>query len=352
MIDFGLSALNSLLGGVIMALATSAHLYLEGRITGISGMLFKSIKMIEFNYTYSFMAGMLFVTSYVKSFSDLTKKQSRAFFETPSDYVGDLSLLGFAIAGLLVGFGAKMGNGCTSGHGVCGIPRFSKRSIVAICLFMVFGSAVATIRYYHPFLQPIIKVSFDFSFLSYILLLVSIGGIGYLLYDSYKTGKTDNVRDTIVAFAIGAAFSYGLIESGMLQRHVVIAFLTIGKVWNWQLAFVLGSAVGINIFTFKYILTKCSKPLFKSKFDLPSSTTVDNKLLVGASLFGIGWGLGGICPGPAALAFYMYCPQSLLFFAAVCGGIYLESRYDKQITDFVNKNPVLSSVNMFNKKNK
>ncbi|OUM62404.1 hypothetical protein PIROE2DRAFT_61920 [Piromyces sp. E2] len=336
-----------------MALATSAHLYLEGRITGISGMLYKSIHMIDFNYTYSFMAGMLFASSYVKSFSDPSKnKKSRTFFEPSSKYVSDLSLLGFIIAGLLVGFGAKMGNGCTSAHGICGIPRFSKRSIIAICLFMVFGSAVATIRYYHPFLQPIIKVGLDFSFLSYILLLVSIAGIAYLLYESYKTGKTDNVRDTIVAFAIGASFSYGLIESGMLQRHVVIAFLTIGRVWNWQLAFVLGSAVGVNIFTFKYILTKCSKPLFKSKFDLPSNTKVDNKLLVGASIFGIGWGLSGICPGPAALAFYIYCPQSLLFFAAVCGGIYLESKYDKQITDFVNKNAILSSINVFDKKKK
>jgi len=352
MIDLGLTPLNSLLGGVIMALSTSAHLYLEGKITGISGMLYKSIKVIDYNYTYSFMAGMLFISSYIVSFNDFSKNKSRPFLETSSQYASDLSLLGFIIAGFLVGFGAKMGNGCTSGHGVCGIPRFSKRSIVAICLFMVFGSAIATFRYYCPFLQPIIKVNVNFSFLSYILLLASIGAIGYLLFKSYKTGKTDNVRDTIVAFLIGASFSYGLFQSGMLQRHVVVAFLTIGKVWNWQLAFVLGSAVGVNILTFRLILSKSKKPLFKDKFDLPSNTKIDNKLLVGASIFGIGWGLGGICPGPAALAFYLCFPQTFLFFAALCGGIYVEDLYDKKITEFVNKNAILSSINVFDKKSK
>ena len=55
-----------------------------------------------------------------------------------------LSYYGYALAGLLVGLGAKLGNGCTSGHGVCGIPRFSIRSIVAIMLFMIFAIGIST----------------------------------------------------------------------------------------------------------------------------------------------------------------------------------------------------------------
>ncbi len=63
----------------------------------------------------------------------------------------NLSFWGWIVGGFLVGFGTKMGNGCTSGHGVCGIPRFSIRSIVATMTFMAFGIAAATLRHYVPF---------------------------------------------------------------------------------------------------------------------------------------------------------------------------------------------------------
>lgn len=58
------------------------------------------------------------------------------------------SYIGFGIAGLLVGFGTKLGNGCTSGHGLCGLPRFSIRSIVAVCTFLMTAIAISTINSY------------------------------------------------------------------------------------------------------------------------------------------------------------------------------------------------------------
>ena len=87
-------------------------------------------------------------------FHQYINKYSSTFLETPEKYVADLSLPGFVLAGFLVGFGAKMANGCTSGHGICGVPRLSKRSLVAITLFLIFGTLMSTIRYYHPFLLP------------------------------------------------------------------------------------------------------------------------------------------------------------------------------------------------------
>ena len=63
-----------------------------------------------------------------------------------------MSIPGWVIGGILVGFGTKMGNGCTSGHGVCGIPRLSKRSIIATGVFMVAGIGMATLRFKYPFL--------------------------------------------------------------------------------------------------------------------------------------------------------------------------------------------------------
>ena len=158
MLDFGNEIINSIIGGSIMAIASSLHLYLQGKITGISGALFKCISFIDFSYNFSFITGMLFMSSLIKCYFDpsiqLKKFNSPTFLETPSKFISDLSFPGFIFAGFLVGFGAKMANGCTSGHGVCGLPRLSKRSFVAIFLFMVFGITIATIRNYFPFLKP------------------------------------------------------------------------------------------------------------------------------------------------------------------------------------------------------
>ena len=288
MIDFGSIIINSLLGGVIMAFATSLHLYLEGKITGMSGILFNCISLTDFGYNFSFVTGMIFMSSFIKcSFDPLAKPKtvdSPIFLETTSKYVGDLSLPEFILAGFLVCFRAKMSNGCTSGHGICGLLRLSKSSIVAIIWFMIFGMMTATIRYYIPFFRP---YSYAFnvwesSFIYYLTLILSLIVFGLFFFKSFKSGIKDKVRDIIVSFVIGALFSFGLIQSGMTQRYVVIEFLIIGAIWNIQLAFVFGGAVGINFFTFNFIINKISRPRYKEKYDLPTDTQIDNKLLVGS----------------------------------------------------------------------
>ena len=353
MIDFGNTIINSLIGGSIMALASSLHLYLEGKITGISGALFKCISLTDFSYNFSFIIGMLFMSSFLKCFFNPSVKpktiDSPTFLETTSKFVGDLSLPGFILSGFLVGFGAKMANGCTSGHGICGLPRLNRRSFVAIFLFMIFGTIMATIRYYIPFLRPN-SYAYDVwenTFIYYLTFILSIIGFGLTLWNSFKSGISDKVRDIIVSFSIGSLFAFGLIQSGMLQRHVVIEFLTFGRVWNIQLAYVLGAAVGINFLTFNFILKKFTRPRYKEKYDIPINITVDNKLCVGASIFGLGWGLCGICPGPAVLACYLYCPQILAFFIFLCGGMYIESIFDSKMSEPINKNMFISKVNKF-----
>jgi uncharacterized membrane protein YedE/YeeE len=355
MIDFGSTIINTILGALIMAFASSLHLYLQGKITGISGAIYKMISLTDFSYNSSFLIGMLFMSSFLKCFFDPLAKpktvDSPTFLETPSKYVGDLSFPGFLLAGFLVGFGAKMANGCTSGHGICGLPRLSKRSIVAIILFMIFGIMMATIRYYIPFLRPISYAFnvWESSFLYYLMLFLSIAGFGLNLWNSFKSGIKDKVRDIVISFLIGALFSYGLIQSGMTQRHIVLEFLTIGRIWSIQLAVLLGVVVGINFITFNFILKKITRPRYKEKYDLPTSTEIDNKLCVGSAIFGLGWGLGGICPGPAILSFYLYCPQMLAFLISLCCGMYVESVFDKKISGSINNNEFLLKVNKFRK---
>ena len=350
MIDYGSTTINSVIGGSIMAVASTLHLYIQGKITGISGSLFRCISFSEFHYNFSFILGMLSISSFLKCYYDPSvqyiNKHSSTFLETPAKYVADLSLPGFILAGFLVGFGAKMGNGCTSGHGICGVPRLSKRSIVAISLFFIFGTIMATFRYYHPFLLPENQPYsvWDWSSINYLTLFASCGAYILNLLNIFKAGIENQLRDNIISFAIGALFGYGLIQSGMVQRHIVVNFLTIATVWDIQLGFVLLTAIAINFLTFNFILNKISKPLFQIGYELPTNTTVDNKLCLGAAIFGLGWGLAGICPGPAVLACYLYCPQILAFFVSLLAGLYIEHYFDSKIASFVNSSqPIINS---------
>lgn len=81
----------------------------------------------------------------------------------------------------------------------------------------------------------------------------------------------------------------------MVRRSKVLGFLGLGKEWDPSLAFVLGGACLPNFFTFNYMIKKKKKPVFNSKLEVPTNKVIDWKLIVGASIFGIGWGLGGLC---------------------------------------------------------
>ena len=149
MIDSGSQIVNAIIGGAVMSVTTSLHLLLKGKITGMSGAIFNVIHNEDIKYNGILILGMISIAAIIKIFSP----NSSVFFESTEVYHSDLSFIGYIISGFLVGFGSKLGNGCTSGHGVCGLPRFSKRSIVAIIEFMIFGISMATIRKKYPFLQ-------------------------------------------------------------------------------------------------------------------------------------------------------------------------------------------------------
>jgi uncharacterized membrane protein YedE/YeeE len=109
------------------------------------------------------------------------------------------------------------------------------------------------------------------------------------------------VRRLVVAYVCGLVFAVGLGVSGMTHPSKVLAFLDFAGDWDPSLALVMGSGVLVNLVFFR-IATRRGAPLLASSFALPTSTAVDASLVGGAALFGVGWGLGGFCPGPAIVS--------------------------------------------------
>lgn len=126
-----------LLGGILIGLSSSFMLGGLGRITGISGIVAMSMSKPtkENNWRYAFLAGLLL--------------GGFAIFRIRPDlfnYSLDYPWVQVIVAGLFVGYGTRLGSGCTSGHGVCGLARFSKRSLIATILFMSFGMITVALK--------------------------------------------------------------------------------------------------------------------------------------------------------------------------------------------------------------
>ncbi|GGX62117.1 transporter [Litorimonas cladophorae] len=106
------------------------------------------------------------------------------------------------------------------------------------------------------------------------------------------------MRLPVSTFIAGLLFGGGLTVSQMVNPEKVISFLDITGNWDPSLAFVMGGALLVTLVGYRIVL-KRSEPLFDEKFRLPTRKDIDAPLLVGAALFGAGWGLAGLCPGPA-----------------------------------------------------
>ncbi len=137
------------------------------------------------------------------------------------------------------------------------------------------------------------------------------------------------MRQNAIAFLSGLLFGLGLSLSQMIDRERVLGFLDISGQWDPTLLFVLGGAVGVTIIAFRFVL-RLPHPVFGSRFFLPTNTTIDRPLLVGASLFGIGWGIAGYCPGPGITALTLGIWNPVFFvLSAIAGSLtyrYLSAR--------------------------
>lgn len=126
----------------------------------------------------------------------------------------------------------------------------------------------------------------------------------------------------IITFLAGLVFGLGLMLSGMTSPDKVIGFLDIAGNWDPSLAFVMGGAVMAATPLF-WLARKQPRPIAGTSFDDPGKTLIDRRLLSGAALFGIGWGLAGICPGPALVNLAIAPAGSVIFVGAMLAGLLL-----------------------------
>jgi uncharacterized membrane protein YedE/YeeE len=130
------------------------------------------------------------------------------------------------------------------------------------------------------------------------------------------------MQEKILALVSGLLFGLGLGISQMVDRERVLGFLDIAGDWDPTLAFVMGGAVLVTIVSFRFVLRR-PHPIFAGKFYLPSRQDIDRNLLVGAGLFGIGWGLAGYCPGPAITATVLGIANPFIFIGAMILGSWI-----------------------------
>ncbi len=133
--------------------------------------------------------------------------------------------------------------------------------------------------------------------------------------------KEKRLKFLMTAFFAGFVFALGLGISGMTLPSKVIGFLDLTGDWDPSLAFVMIGAIIVHTIAWNVWLKKKSRPLLALHFSLPELKKIDKRLIFGAVLFGIGWGLAGFCPGPALVSLVSLHQGVLIFVLAMIAGM-------------------------------
>ena len=132
----------------------------------------------------------------------------------------------------------------------------------------------------------------------------------------------------IIAFVAGLIFGAGLIISGMANPAKVLGFLDLAGAWDPSLIFVMAGAIAVGFFAFLWAKSR-KTTLLGGEMKLPAATRIDRRLIIGAVMFGGGWGLAGFCPGPALVGLGMGLPKAMLFVAAMLAGMALYELFNR-----------------------
>ena len=133
------------------------------------------------------------------------------------------------------------------------------------------------------------------------------------------------MRD-LIALISGLVFGVGLIAAGMTDPSKVKGLLDLTGLWDPSLALVMGGAIGVGVFAFA-VARRRERSWTGERMELPTSTVIDARLVGGGVLFGIGWAIGGFCPGPAIVSLGSGLPAAAVFVAAMLVGMLVHDRF-------------------------
>lgn len=131
-----------------------------------------------------------------------------------------------------------------------------------------------------------------------------------------------------IEFLVGLLFGWGLLLSGMTDPGKVQGFLDLFGPWDPSLALVMGGAIGVGVFAFA-LAKRRTTTFLGGALRLPTSREIDQPLVVGALLFGVGWGLAGFCPGPGIVAMASGQPKAAVFVLAMLAGMLVRKLMDR-----------------------
>eukprot|EP01013_Petalomonas_cantuscygni_P010673 TRINITY_DN2384_c0_g1_i1.p1 TRINITY_DN2384_c0_g1~~TRINITY_DN2384_c0_g1_i1.p1 ORF type:complete len:388 (-),score=48.43 TRINITY_DN2384_c0_g1_i1:373-1485(-) len=334
-------------GGAIIAAASSLSYCLFGKIMGVSGLCYTATECVPSSSKGSGRAAAqsrAFIAGVLLSGAAYALYHPAAFADSPVPQNIPMTLL----AGVLTGVGARVGSGCTSGHGVAGLARMSPRSLAAVITFMATGitMASATAALVAPSPSAVFTGSLAAALSPSLRLAAALFAAAVIAVQC----ALGLVQDTVAFAFIGGLFGGGLGVSQMSSPAKVIGFLRLGAAlaapahgagrgagggtimrldaahaWDPSLMGVMGAAVAINLVTFSGIAAVTGgRALNGDRLQNPGAGIgVTRRLVAGAALFGVGWGLGGLCPGPGVFSLGAGALSALLWCVGMWGGLWL-----------------------------
>ncbi|KAG7447933.1 uncharacterized protein BT62DRAFT_891089 [Guyanagaster necrorhizus] len=287
---------RSFIGGLGLSFPVHALLLLNGNVFGISGFFHRAVQgnLEALAGISGLIAGGLVIGTL-----------------EGTDRTGlGLEMRQVLLSGFLVGLGTKLSNGCTSGHMICGISRLSKRSIAATVTF--FSTVAVTARLLHGSMLGASNASWDWTLGptgQNLIALQSIPSIISTLLYFYNSNDTAPKGPHILArratyFTTGFSFALALSLSNLTDPIKVLTFLLlpIHSAFDSSLAFLALGALPTSIILYTFF-RGTQRPILGGSWAIPTGGEIDLKLLTGAGLFGAGWGISGICPGPGLVNF-------------------------------------------------
>jgi uncharacterized protein len=137
------------------------------------------------------------------------------------------------------------------------------------------------------------------------------------------------MKNAIISFIVGLIFSVGLGISGMTNPQKVFGFLDVFGKFDPSLIFVMVGAIAVHFILYK-IIRKKTTPLFDQTWHVPTKKDITPSLIIGSFLFGVGWALGGFCPGPALVSLGAFSVRSFVFLISMVIGMFIFHQLDKR----------------------